>query len=79
MSFSCGRPVDRSAFLLKRCGDEAYKQRMRFIGAALEFRVELDADEERPVRDFDRLHQQPVGRKPAYHQTGCARYALFTS
>lgn len=33
--------------------NESDKKRMRFIGSAFEFRVELNADEEIPVRDFN--------------------------
>ena len=44
----------------QRRRDEAFEKRMRVEGAALEFRVELDADEPRVIRVFHRLGQQPI-------------------
>jgi hypothetical protein len=45
--------------------DEAGEQRVRPVGARLEFGVELAADEPRVVRELDHLDERPVGRQPA--------------
>jgi hypothetical protein len=42
-------------------GDEAFEQRMRLVGLALEFGVELAAEEEGMGRHFDEFDQFVVG------------------
>jgi hypothetical protein len=46
--------------LFRRCGDKAEEQRMRFVGTALEFRMELDAHKEILSRNLNGLHQPSV-------------------
>src|SRR5258708_3865876 len=50
--------------------DEALEKRVRPVGFALEFRMELAGDEKWMVFQFDDLHQLPVGRKAAKDEPG---------
>lgn len=56
----CFLELDEAA-LLHGCRDEALEERVRFEGAALQLRVELDADEPGVVRVFHGFGQQSVG------------------
>ena len=47
-------------FCFQRRLDEALKQRMGFVGAALEFRVILDTDEKVITGNNHGFHQTPV-------------------
>lgn len=51
-------------------GDETLEQRVRPVGFAQEFRVELAGHEERMIRQLDQLDEQPVRRGAAEDHAG---------
>ena len=54
--------------LIHRCGDEFREERMRLIGAGLEFGMELHADIEIAIREFHGLHDMSRGGRAAEGQ-----------
>src|SRR5699024_3040976 len=53
---------------IQTCPDKAHKQRVRLVGTALEFRVELNTHMEGSSGKFHRFHQTAIGRCSAEHQ-----------
>jgi len=49
--------------------DKGPEERVRISGAGLEFGMKLTAHEPGMIGQFDHLHQLPIGRNPADHQT----------
>ena len=66
-----------SILISQRRADEVAEERMRAVGAALELRVVLHADEPGMLRQLDDLHQIAVGVDAADAHAGLDKLAAI--
>ena len=63
--------------VLERGGDEAGEERVRVVRLGLELGMELRADEERMIRQFDDFDEAFLGRDRGNHQPGFLQAVLI--